>query len=61
MCHRLDPLWTPRQVAEYFGVPVQTLYDWRCKGQGPRAFKVGKHLRYRESDVVAWLDERTAA
>lgn len=61
MCHRLDPLWTPRQVADYLGIPVQTLYDWRCKGQGPRAFKIGKHLRYRESDVLAWLDERTAA
>lgn len=61
MCNRLDPLWTPAQLAEYLGVPVQTLYDWRWKGVGPTPLKVGRHLRYRESDIKAWLDVRTAA
>lgn len=51
------PLAVTPEVAAYLGVPVQTLYVWRTKGVGPRAVRVGKHLRYRWSDVEAWLDE----
>ncbi|WP_407568256.1 helix-turn-helix domain-containing protein [Arsenicicoccus dermatophilus] len=61
MCHRLDPLWTPKQLAEYLCIPVQTLYDWNWKGAGPTPIKVGRHLRYRESDIMAWLDVQTVA
>jgi hypothetical protein len=31
-----DPLWTVQDVAEFLNVPVGTLYDWRCKGYGPK-------------------------
>lgn len=61
MCMRHDPLWTVQDVATYLGVAVQTIYDWRLKGAGPPAFKVGRHLRYRESDVMEWLDKQTSA
>jgi excisionase family DNA binding protein len=47
------------EVARLLVVPVTTLYTWRYKGTGPRAFKVGKHLRYRLVDVVAWLENDT--
>jgi len=53
-------LGTPEEVAEYLGVPVPTLYQWRHRGVGPRASKVGKHLRYRWADVEAYLDESAA-
>jgi hypothetical protein len=36
---------------------VQTIYDWRTRGYGPPGFR--KHLRFRESDVFAWLDRMT--
>lgn len=52
------PLATPEQVSEYLGVPVHTLYQWRHRGVGPRASKVGKHLRYRWSDIETYLDEQ---
>ncbi|MDP9458993.1 MAG: helix-turn-helix domain-containing protein [Actinomycetota bacterium] len=52
------PLGATPEVAAYLGVPVQTLYVWRTKGVGPRAVRVGKHLRYRWSDVDAWLDQQ---
>lgn len=45
------------EVARLLLVPVTTLYTWRYKGTGPRAFRVGKHLRYRLSDVMAWLEQ----
>lgn len=47
------------EVARLLVVPVTTLYTWRYKGTGPRAFKVGKHLRYRLADVIAWLENDT--
>ena len=48
-------LATPNEVAEYLQVPVKTLYTWRYKGVGPRAHRVGRHLRYRWEDVEDWL------
>ena len=45
------------EVARLLVVPVATLYTWRYKGTGPKAYRVGKHLRYRLSDVLAWLED----
>jgi excisionase family DNA binding protein len=47
-------------VAEYLGVPPRTLDMWAYRGVGPRYSKVGKHRRYRWSDVEKWLDEQAA-
>jgi len=49
---------TPPEVAGYLQVPVKTLYQWRYRGEGPRAFRVGRHIRYRWEDVGAWLASR---
>ena len=51
-------LATAEQLSEFLGVPVATLYQWRHRGIGPRASKVGRHLRYRWSDVEKWLDQQ---
>jgi excisionase family DNA binding protein len=45
------------EVADYLGVPVKTLYQWRHKGVGPRGLRVGRHLRYRSGEVDRWLDD----
>ena len=55
-----ERLWTVTDTSTYPGVPVQTLYQWRTRSLGPRAFRVGKHLRYDPADVRAWLDEQAA-
>lgn len=52
-------LWTIKDVSEYLGVPVKTLYGWRTRQYGPVARRVGKHIRYRPEDVEAWLDAVT--
>jgi excisionase family DNA binding protein len=54
------PLGTPEQVSNYLSVPIRTLYAWKYEGRGPRALKVGKHLRYRWSDVESWLENEMA-
>jgi excisionase family DNA binding protein len=60
-----DRLLTPQEVAEYFGVPLATLYQWRSRGVAPRGIRVGRHIRFRESDldafVAARLDQPRAA
>ena len=52
----LDRLMDLDTVADYIGISKQTLYKWRVSGKGPRAIKVGKHLRFRRRDVETWLD-----
>lgn len=42
-------------LADLVKVPKHTIYQWRHKGTGPAAHRIGKHLRYRRSDVEAWL------
>lgn len=53
-------LATPEEVAEYYGVPVATLYQWRHRGLGPRSSKVGRHVRYRWEDVERYIDEKAS-
>lgn len=43
-------------LAEREGVPLQTVRVWRTKGYGPRGMTVGRHVRYRLSEVIAWED-----
>ncbi len=54
----IPALLTLREVAEILRVPCSTLYQWRGRGHGPRAYRVGRHLRYRAEDVDAWIAER---
>lgn len=56
-----DRLATAAEVAEFLSVPITTLYAWRNKGAGPQAIRVGKHLRYRWSEVETWLRAQAAA
>jgi predicted DNA-binding transcriptional regulator AlpA len=46
-------------VAERLGTTVGTLAYWRYMGKGPKFIKLGRAVRYRESDVNAWLDAQT--
>lgn len=59
-----ERLMSAPEIAEYLGVPLATIYQWRSRQSGPRGIKVGKHVRYRRADVEAWLDrhyDRTPA
>ena len=46
-----------RELAELLGVPKSTIDHWRANGTGPTFSRLGKHYRYRMSDVLAWADE----
>ncbi|GAB2734850.1 helix-turn-helix transcriptional regulator [Nocardioides pakistanensis] len=55
-----DPIMTIDQAALYLGIPKATIYTWRTRrpGYGPRALKMGGLLRYRRSELDAFLDRR---
>jgi len=55
-----DPLFTPPEAAAYIGITENTLSVWRCVGRYAIPFiKVGRLVRYRRSDLEAWLESRT--
>jgi predicted DNA-binding transcriptional regulator AlpA len=52
---------SPEELARREGVPVQTVYGWNKTRTGPRFMKIGRHVRYRVADVIAWENSRTIA
>lgn len=57
----MEPLMTTTEVAEFLGIPVQTVYAWRTEGKGPKACRIGKHLRFFPDDVRTWALSQRAA
>lgn len=52
----LEPLLTPREVANYLKKSEKTLANWRCAGFGPASIRVGGDVRYRADDLLSWVD-----
>ncbi|MCV7686176.1 helix-turn-helix domain-containing protein [Micrococcus luteus] len=55
----MEDLMTPEGLSAYIGTPTTTLAHWRYVGKGPRFVKIGRSVRYRASDVAAWLEAQT--
>ncbi len=51
----MSKLWSVQDVADFLGIPVKTIYQWRAKGYGPKGKRVGRYVRYTQEDVVAWV------
>ncbi len=49
---------SPEELADRFGVPLQTVYGWNKQTSGPPYMKLGRHVRYKLSDVLAWEQSR---
>ena len=43
-----------KALAMRLGLSVKTLQNWRLKGQGPRWQKIGRCVRYRLRDTMAF-------
>jgi excisionase family DNA binding protein len=58
---RLEPLLGPAEVAELLGLrgpaAVYELVRARARDTLP-AFKIGKYLRFRRSELVAWVERQ---
>jgi len=54
-----EPLLDERETAAFLKISVRTLQDWRLSQAGPPFVRVGRKVRYRRSDIVGWIEERT--
>ncbi len=50
---------TIQQVAEVTGLAVQTHYNMRSKGEGPRTWLLRGRVRCYRSDLDAWMREQS--
>ncbi|WP_051388789.1 helix-turn-helix domain-containing protein [Arthrobacter sp. 35W] len=50
-----DQWLTPKDICRLLQIPEQTFYQWRVKHTGPRAHRIGRHLRISRADFNAWL------
>lgn len=52
----LPRLMNQRDLAGYLGKSTAWCERARWAGEGPRFVKLGRHVRYRAEDVLAWID-----
>jgi hypothetical protein len=58
---RLPKMLNSTEVAKALGVNPSTLSRWRAQGIGPRVYWLARTCpRYREEDVLEWLDRNAA-
>ena len=50
-----DAVLSLSELCSQLQVSAQTIYDLRSQGRGPRGFRVGRELRFRVSEIDAWL------
>ena len=53
----LEPMLTASQLAEVLGFQPGTIVGWYERGELP-GYRIGGRLRFRESEIVEWLDQR---
>lgn len=51
-------LLTVDDLARVLRVPKATIYRWRCTGDGPPGYTIGRYVRFRWPDVEACLAGR---
>lgn len=44
-------------AAAYLSVTRKQLEHWRYRGGGPEFSKIGRHVRYRRTDLDCWMTE----
>jgi len=54
-------LLTQREAASALRLSERTLERLRLQGNGPMFVKAGRAVRYRESDIEAWINERVVS
>ena len=53
-----DELLTSKIVARRIDMSEPSLARMRCEGTGPAYLKLGRSVKYRWSDVEAWLQSQ---
>jgi hypothetical protein len=54
-----DALLREQDAADLLSLSVRTLQSWRIRMAGPPFVQVGRAVRYRRRDLIAWIDANT--
>lgn len=54
-----DSLLKERDAADLLCLSVRTLQSWRVRLAGPPFIQVGRAVRYRRGDLIAWISANT--
>ena len=52
-------LLTENKASEILNCTTAALHRWRREGRGPDFIKIGRLVRYRESDLMEFIDTNT--
>ena len=55
----LEQLYNEKETAKLLSLSIKTLQRYRYTGGGPIYIKLGKSVRYKESDIEKYVSERT--
>ena len=61
MANDSDGWLSLERIAEELDIPLRTIYARRSKGDGPKGYRIGKHVRVKRSDLDAWLEAQADA
>lgn len=56
----MDQLLDTKAAAAVLSLSKSTLEKMRVYGDGPKYLKLGRAVRYRETDLQAWVSARSA-
>jgi predicted DNA-binding transcriptional regulator AlpA len=54
-----EQLLDSKAAAKILGCTEAALIFWRRKGSGPNFVRMGRLVRYRERDLIRWIDRQT--
>jgi len=57
----VDLLLKEEDAAHLLSLSVRTLQAWRVRTAGPPFVQVGRAIRYRRRDLIAWIDANTVS
>lgn len=55
------PWLSNKDLAERYGVSLDTVRKWRHEGTGPTGVRFGRHVRYSLAELDRWEREREEA
>lgn len=55
----MDVLLREELAADLLGLSIRTLQSWRLRRAGPPFVQVGRAVRYRRRDLIAWIEANT--
>ena len=58
MTNKLETPLCTKAAARYIGFNHRTLNQWRYQGKGPAYRRIGRSIRYFQSELLAWLEAR---